>query len=249
MKIKAPLLFFFVASLTIVSCGQHHELSGKVTDAKTDKPIQGAAVSIKIKGQPDIVLKTDSAGVYKFDTAQINLSQVYEIIASCPEKEYLARKITSADGTISKKAPFNFKLWYAEDSRVFHFPKVEYDFDRATLKETSKDSLNYLVELMKDNPTIKIQIDVHSAPIDEDNWSKHSFHMTQARAESCAHYLITQGIDSARVVPKGWGASQSFPGCSRVDIAKMKTQKEKDAAQEINRRTEFRVLSFDYKAK
>lgn len=246
MKIKAPLLFLFVVSLAIISCGQHHELSGKVTDAKTDKPIQGVTVSIKTKGQPDVILQTDSAGVYKFDTAQIKLSQAYEIIASCPEKKYLARKITSADGTISKKVPFNFGLEYVGDLRALHFPKVEYDFDRATFKETSKDSLNYLVELMKDNPTIRIQIDVHDAP----NESRmHSTPISQVRAQTCMQYLLSQGIDSARVVAKGWGSLQFLPGCSPKDIEKMKTQEEKDAAEEADRRTEFRVLSFDYKAK
>jgi peptidoglycan-associated lipoprotein len=58
------------------------------------------------------------------------------------------------------------------------------------------------------------------------------------------NYLITKGIEPARMVAKGYG--ESMPRISDAEIAKMATTAEKEAAHQQNRRTEFRVLSFDF---
>lgn len=65
----------------------------------------------------------------------------------------------------------------------------------------------------------------------------------------CVNYLISQGIDSARLTAKGWGNSSPLPGCSAADIAKMKDPAAKEAAWQADRRTEFRVTRFDYAPK
>jgi len=46
------------------------------------------------------------------------------------------------------------------------------------------------------------------------------------------------------MIPKGYGESQLR--ITDAEIAKMKTKEEQEAAHQMNRRTEFRVLSFDY---
>jgi peptidoglycan-associated lipoprotein len=58
------------------------------------------------------------------------------------------------------------------------------------------------------------------------------------------NYLVTKGIDPARMVPKGYGESKLR--ISDAQIKAMKTKEEQEAAHQQNRRTEFRVLSYDY---
>ena len=58
------------------------------------------------------------------------------------------------------------------------------------------------------------------------------------------NYLATKGIPLERMVPKGLGESELR--ISDAEIAKMATEEEREAAHQQNRRTEFRVLSFDY---
>jgi peptidoglycan-associated lipoprotein len=67
--------------------------------------------------------------------------------------------------------------------------------------------------------------------------------LSQNRAQSCVNYLVTKGIDPARMVAKGYGETQ--PRISDAQIKAMKEEKEREAHQK-NRRTEFRVLSYDY---
>ena len=68
--------------------------------------------------------------------------------------------------------------------------------------------------------------------------------LSQNRAQSCVNYLVTKGIDPARMMPKGYGESKLR--ISDTQIAAMKTKEEQEAAHQQNRRTEFRVLRWDY---
>ena len=74
---------------------------------------------------------------------------------------------------------------------------------------------------------------------------KHNLILSHARAQSCVDYIISQGIDSARLVAKGWGNHKPLPGKSAADIANMKTQQEKEAAWQADRRTEVKIIAPD----
>jgi peptidoglycan-associated lipoprotein len=58
------------------------------------------------------------------------------------------------------------------------------------------------------------------------------------------NYLVTKGIDPARMIPVGRGAEETL--ISDEEIKKMATKEEKEAAHQMNRRTDFKVISYDY---
>ena len=58
------------------------------------------------------------------------------------------------------------------------------------------------------------------------------------------NYLVTKGIDPVRMVAKGYG--ETMTRITDAQIKAMKTEEEREAAHQSNRRTEFRVLSYDY---
>ena len=68
--------------------------------------------------------------------------------------------------------------------------------------------------------------------------------LSQLRAQSCVNFLVTKGIDPARMVPVGRGAEETK--ISDDQIKKMATKEEKEAAHQVNRRTDFKVLNYDY---
>ncbi|HXP48716.1 MAG TPA: OmpA family protein, partial [Bacteroidia bacterium] len=224
--------------------------SGTVRDKKTNKPIVGAIVQMVGSDGSIIAVKTDTGGHYfigaKSGTERyMKPGNSYILSADGRELQYLASSVKANVSTVgvpdSKTYVNDFVLEKAVG--VLHFPQVQYGLDSANLRGNSKDSLNFLVKLLKDNPTIKIQLDAHTDPQGSD---KHNLVLSQARAQSCVNYLISQGIDSARLVAKGWGFHQTLPGKSAADIAKMKNNADKQAAYQADRRTEFRVLSFNY---
>lgn len=225
------------------------ELKGQVVDNKTKKGIDGATVHLVGSDGSDVSLKTDTGGYYDFGLngkdRYIKPNTSYIATAGATDLHYLNSDEKANETTVglteSKTFIHNFELQKADIHIELHFPQVLYDLDKATLTENSKDSLNYLVTLLNNNPTIKIELDANT---DQRGSKRHNEILSQARAQSCVNYLISKGIDSARMVPKGWGFDR--PIITSAQIAKMKTKQEKEAAWQVNRRTSFHVIGFDY---
>lgn len=223
--------------------------SGTVRDKKTNKPIVGAIINIVGSNGTVVAVRTDTGGHY-FLGAQgqnryLTTGNSYILSADAKDQLYLASPVKENVSTVgvadSKTWVYDFVL--EKPVGGMRFPKVEYALDHAELTPNSKDSLNYLVKLLKDNPTIAIELDAHTDPQGSDG---HNMKLSQARAQSCVDYLRSQGIDSARLSAKGFGFHSPLPGCSAADIAKMKSTDQKQAAYQADRRTEFRVTSFTY---
>jgi outer membrane protein OmpA-like peptidoglycan-associated protein len=104
---------------------------------------------------------------------------------------------------------------------------VFFDFDKSNLKPESFVELDKLVELLKKNPTVKIEI---SGYTDDKGDEKYNQVLSQKRAESVMDYLIQKGIDKIRLTAKGYGETQP--------IAPNDTEENKAK----NRRTELKVL-------
>ena len=105
----------------------------------------------------------------------------------------------------------------------------------------SKDSLEYLYDILTENQTIIIELAAHTDTRGND---KANQILSQKRAETCVNYLIEKGIDPERMVPVGYGESK--PIISDAQIAAMTSEQEREAGHAKNRRTVFQVLSFDF---
>ena len=126
----------------------------------------------------------------------------------------------------------------------------------------SADSLNYLLNILTENPTFVVQLESHTdARGDVPSNDK----LSQGRAETCVTYLTSKGIAIDRLVAKGKGESEprtikegdrlsaetfaEFPVGTLLDEAFINSLKDNDArerAHQLNRRTTFRILRTDY---
>ncbi len=88
------------------------------------------------------------------------------------------------------------------------------------------------MKFLKDNPELKIEIDSHT---DSRGSAANNLKLSQARAQEVVNYLQKNGIDKARLIAKGYGATRLVNGC-KVGV------KCTDAQNEQNRRTEFKVI-------
>ena len=111
---------------------------------------------------------------------------------------------------------------------------------------------------MNFNPTITIELMSHTDYVGSE---QSNFDLSQKRAESVVNYLIEKGINPQRLVAKGYGETwpktvtrelaQKYDFLKRNDelteefISKL-TPEQQEIANQINRRTEFRVLSTDF---
>lgn len=108
---------------------------------------------------------------------------------------------------------------------------IYYDLDKADIKPEAAKELDKLVTIMKDNPEITIELSSHTdARADHD----YNMNLSQRRAESAVKYIISNGIESKRLVAKGYGET-------KLIIENADTELE----HQQNRRTEFKVIKYN----
>lgn len=111
---------------------------------------------------------------------------------------------------------------------------IYYDLNKAEIRQDAALELDKLVELLKDNPNIKIELSSHTDSRAEDAFN---LDLSERRAQAAVRYLILKGISQSRLVAKGYGESQLINGCGNdVDCTEEQHQQ--------NRRTEFKVIEY-----
>jgi len=118
-------------------------------------------------------------------------------------------------------------------NKPYRIENIFYDFDKWNIREDAKPSLDQLVALMKQYP-LSIELASHT---DCRGSESYNLELSQRRAESAVQYIISKGIDPARITAKGYGKSQPANKCncsSGMDCT--------EAEHQFNRRTEFRII-------
>lgn len=175
----------------------------------------------------------------------------------------------------STKGYMNFKQEITTDSTVedreyvLQFPlssitkpvlieNIFFDFDKVSLREESTTALNELVDLLNDNPNVTIEIGAHCDYKGDD---KYNLDLSQQRSESVVKYLVDNGIDTQRLQAKGYGESKPKEISKKLaekysylkegdvlteDYIKNLPEDQQEICNQLNRRTEFRVLRTTY---
>ena len=220
-------------------------LQGTVTNLETKEPIPGAKLVMVGTDGSSVEIKTDDNGFYSFEeipgthNRYINAETTYNMVVS--KEKFLNAKGQETTVGIEESTTFihDFALQpFAEEIR---FPAVLYAYDKYDLLPQSEDSLNFLYQTLVDNSNLVIELSAHT---DSRGSNSYNQKLSQKRAESCVNYLISKGIPADRMVPVGYGETKLLITDSQ--IAKLKTEEEKEAAHQKNRRTVFKILRDDY---
>lgn len=134
--------------------------------------------------------------------------------------------IAPLTGTQFYKNPFVIEITF-EPAKIFTLNNVHFDFGKATLREDSFKQLEELYEYLKWKETYKAEIAGHTDNVGQDN---ENMLLSQKRAESVKAWLVKKGIQPARLIAKGYGATQPVADNST------------DEGKQHNRRTEVRIL-------
>jgi peptidoglycan-associated lipoprotein len=239
-------------------------LSVFVSNKETGDPVPG--VTIKLTGidttvaggiVSEVVKTTDAEGKFIFE--EISRSKRYILKDKVYQIEVEKDSFLVASNQITTYGLENSKRFLEEvflqpvvtesgEALVIDFPEVQYALNKAELlvseNVNSKDSLDFLYATLIENPSIIIELQAHTDCRGSDSYNKK---LSQRRAQSCVDYLVTKGIPKERMVPVGYGEdSPRGEGLECNTISKLSTKEEQEAAHQKNRRTQFRVLSFDY---
>ncbi len=135
---------------------------------------------------------------------------------------------------------------------------IFYEYDKATLRPESRTALDEMAQVLRDNPNVTIEMASHT---DRHGSEQYNIGLSSRRAQSVIDYLISVGIAADRLQSQGYGKSRpktitkklarefpQFPEGTVLTEEYILTlpESDQDAADQINRRTEFQVLSTDY---
>ncbi len=220
-------------------------LQGVVKDKVTGEPLPDAKVEVVGTDGSNFSALADGNGGFNFEEKgndrYIKENTSYTIRASKDNYLVVNDQITTVGLTESTTFVKEYLLQPAAKNVAIELPEVQFELDKASLTPQGKDSLQTLYRTLVENPTIVIELAAHT---DTRGSDAYNMNLSQNRAQSCVNYLVSLGIDPARMVAKGYGETRTR--ISDAEIAKMATTEEKEAAHQKNRRVEFSVKSFDY---
>jgi len=108
---------------------------------------------------------------------------------------------------------------------------IYYDYDEWFIREDARPSLDSLSAIIKDNPSLNIQLSSHTDCRGEDDYN---LELSQKRAQAAVNYLVDQGIPESRLIAVGYGESRLAKECPCEQCT--------EAEHQQNRRTTFKIL-------
>ncbi|MFA7081488.1 MAG: OmpA family protein [Bacteroidales bacterium] len=245
---RAPLLF---------------SLKGTVRDDKSMQLVEGAKVKLIGSDKSSVETRTDRNGRYEFTDKQVKYNVKYDVQVS--QIDYMNEE--AAESTVglttSKELVREFRIKPIAKEPVL-LPEIRYDLAKWDLKDQYLDSLSDLLVVLVNNPYYVIELRSHTdirpfPQVTNDT-------LSQRRAEAVVDFLYSRGIDRQRLIPKGYGdriprtllrdSESEFKGKMYIFpkgvtltenyINSLKTNEEREAAHQLNRRSEFRVVRTDY---
>ncbi|HVU56377.1 MAG TPA: OmpA family protein [Puia sp.] len=201
-------------------------VKGRVFDKTTHKGLPSGVELTDLSTRTVISqLQTDETGNYL-----ITLPKGKDYAFNVNRKGYLFFSENFPLSQLKEDTAYNIDipLQPIEADAAIVLRNIFFDPNKYELKPESQVELDKVVQLLKENPTLKIQINGHT-----DNSGKTADNVTLSgnRARSVVAYLTAKGIDPGRLSSKGWGDTQP--------VATNATPE----GRAQNRRTELKVIS------
>lgn len=227
-------------------------LSGWVLD-KDEEPVANAVIRIVGNDGSNQKEVARNDGSFRFP---LNRGVSYVMLAGAKGFLNARQEFTSDDA--EEDAEYGVDFILASINKPVVIENIFYDFDKATLRPESKEALDEMAQIMRDNPNITIEMAAHTDRIGDENYN---LKLSERRAKSVIDYLIASGIQSDRLQHIGYGKTRpkvitkklnreypQFPEGTVLDEEYISTLSsvDQEIADQINRRTEFQVLSIDY---
>lgn len=228
-------------------------ISGMVLD-KDEEPVPNAV--IRIVGNDGSIQKEagKADGSFRFP-----LQRGVSYVMMAGAKGFLNAKQEFTADNAEEDAEYGVDFILASINKPVVIENVFYDFDRADLRPETKTALDEMAQMLNDNPNVTIEMASHT-----DRWGTEEYNMSLShrRAQSVIDYLISKGISADRLQPQGYGKSRpktitkrlarEYPQFKEGDVLTEEyisnlSEEDQEAADQINRRTEFQVLSIDYR--
>ena len=200
-------------------------IKGKVLDAKTKQPLE-ASISYQN------LVTSKNLGIANSNSADGQYSIVlqsgnnYEFLADAPTYYPISDNIDLSNLHEFKEITRDLYLAPIEKGLAIRLNNLFFDFNKSELKKESFSELNRLVDLLKKNPSMKIEIAGHTDNVGTDAYNNP---LSVKRAQAVLAHLTGKGISAGRLTAKGYGKTKPLQAGDTEEIRK------------LNRRVEFTI--------
>lgn len=201
-------------------------VKGKVRDAGTRQPLAATIELINLEtGETESLVSSDSvSGNYL-----IVLTQGADYALYVNRKDYLFRSLNFNYSAVKDYQPIvlDIDLEKAQEGTTAVLQNIFFDVDKYDLKEKSVTELKKILRFLRENPSLKVEISGHT---DDTGSASYNTELSQKRAQAVHDYLLSNGIEAKRMIPKGYGSGRP--------IADNSTEE----GRQKNRRIEFKLI-------
>lgn len=205
-------------------------LKGNVVECNTDKGIQGVDILLKDKvraGQKNTLSDLDGGFIF-------HLKQASTYALNGNKDGYFSNEVevSTSDVDRNKSLFIDFEMCVNPCGQAIKLDNIIFNLDKWDILPAARPDLDYVVKLMQDNPTIKVEMSSHT---DSRGSNQYNQELSQKRAQSTVDYLMTKGISRDRLIARGAGESELLNRCAD-GVQCLENE------HTINRRTEFKVV-------
>jgi outer membrane protein OmpA-like peptidoglycan-associated protein len=203
---------------------------GKVIDALTLAPLEAYFSLTDLKTKKEMVRSFSDAATGEFIVC-IPANQNYALNVSRKGYLFYSENIVISDsGTELKPHLINIALQPIEAGETMVLRNIFFDTDKYEPKEASLVELDVLVNFLKNNPGIGVQISGHTDSIGS---AEYNLTLSRNRAKAVVDYLIDQNIAPQRLTYRGYGEQRPIAGNAT------------EQGRALNRRTEVKILTVE----
>ncbi|WP_281846238.1 OmpA family protein [Olleya namhaensis] len=205
-------------------------LKGNVVECNTTVGIQGVDVKLRDKLNADQKnTLSDVKGEFIF-----HLKQASTYALNGNKDGYFSNEVElTTNGEDRNKSLFiDFEMCVNPCGQAIKLDNIIFNLGKWDILPAARPDLDYVVKLMQDNPTIKVEMSSHTDSRGSDQYNQE---LSQKRAQSSVDYLMSKGISRARLIARGAGESELLNRCADGVTCE-------ENEHTINRRTEFKVV-------
>ncbi len=209
---------------------------GMVYDVSTRNPVPGKFQLIDLKTGTEVIVSEADKVTGEF-MVSLPLNREYALNVSYPGYTFFSQNFNMTNPEGLESIHMDVPMVPITNSTPTLLANVFFDLGKSSLRSESFVELNKLYDFLVNNPTLSIEIGGHTDTRGDD---KDNLKLSNDRAKAVYDYVVAKGIDAKRISYKGYGETK--PVITDVEISKLSTESEKEAAHQSNRRTEYKII-------
>ena len=198
-------------------------MSGTVFDSNTNQPVTARLEAMCRAGKSADFVAQAVNGQYEQEIKELG----WYVLTASAEGYLNTTDSVYVESEESTPVIKDIYLKKIEVGLTVRLKNIYFDFDKTTLKPESFTELNKVVEFLKQNSAVEIEISGHT---DSKGADEYNLSLSQGRSQSVVDYLVSQGIESYRLTAQGYGEGKP------IDT------NDTEEGRANNRRVEFTVV-------